>query len=238
MFQPMLLVDGISGLNRRMGFRKSARRNRRPRRDNRFSDVAAEVLRLEERCLMSNTDALVPMPDAYYKGDPNQVVWEDPSVPIKTITLTNNTDHTIFPILRDPNDVKGAGQGTGSYYDPKDAFQQDYRGYVGYATGGKNYLGLPPGDSITITVPLVFWNGARVFIATDPSFITNHLKEGAPNINNPFQYYEFENDGTPRLRRIDTEGKLSGNDPSFVGKVMWYHAKEGATPGSIAQASE
>ena len=51
MFDPMLLADGRSGLNRRKGSKDSLRPRRR--RANRRSQVAAEVMWLEERCLMS-----------------------------------------------------------------------------------------------------------------------------------------------------------------------------------------
>ena len=84
---------------------------------------------------------------------------------IKTLTLTNNSASTIYPILIDAN----TGQYTSLYYDPMDFHKQDYRAYVGYEQGGKNYLGLPPGATIVIQVPVVFWDSANLYFATDGS---------------------------------------------------------------------
>jgi hypothetical protein len=50
------------------------------------------------------------------------------NVPVKQITLYNNTKQTIYPFLYDPN----TGQSKdGGYYDPFDGHDQEYRGYIG-----------------------------------------------------------------------------------------------------------
>ena len=40
--------------------------------------------------------------------------------------------------------------------------------YIGYKNASGSRVGLLPGTSITVTVPLVFWDGARIFIGYDP----------------------------------------------------------------------
>ena len=76
----------------------------------------------------------------------------------KTFTITNNENHTIYPILYDPNTGKSTA---GGYYDPLDAHNQEYRGYIGYTANGHDYLGLQAHHSVTIDVPFVFWDSGR-----------------------------------------------------------------------------
>ena len=53
-------------------------------------------------------------------------------------------------------------------FDPFDPIVQEYRGYIGYRSAdGKDYLGLLPGQSITVNVPLAFWDAGRLIISTD-----------------------------------------------------------------------
>jgi hypothetical protein len=95
---------------------------------------------------------------------------------MKTVTFQNTTDQTIYPFLRDANTGIGAGAGgVGVYYDPQDFHNQEYRLYLGYVQNGKNYLGLLPHSSITVRVPVVFWNAENTYIATDG---TNLLTSG------------------------------------------------------------
>ncbi len=95
---------------------------------------------------------------------------------VKTITITNNSPtQTIYPFLRGQNSNQGEAHstvtgldytGTGEY-DPYDPTTQDYRGYIGYTDGTNDLAGLQPGHSITITVPMVFWDSGRIFFSTD-----------------------------------------------------------------------
>jgi hypothetical protein len=170
-------------------------------------------------------------------GDPNKVVWMGEGnlkPPAKTLTLINNSDHTVYPFLASANNA--AQSGTGSIYDPKDSWNQDYRGYIGY-TGqdGKNYLGLPAGQTITVPVPLVFWDAGRIYIATDSAYLTTDAQFGQPNPPiNPYQYYQSNQDGSETLRLHQQAGQLQ---PSKLnGVVMWYHAIVASGPRNDAPA--
>ena len=87
----------------------------------------------------------------------------------KTITITNN-DPTkyLYAFLEGENTRQAVGQYAGTAaFDPYDPSNQEYRGYVGFSQGGTNYAGLPPMTSITITVPLAFWDSGRIIFSTD-----------------------------------------------------------------------
>ena len=138
----------------------------------------AQVARLEDRLLMSK-DVVLEMPQAFGStekkpiyntvGSLSNVLFVSNSIvgatPMKAITITNNESHTIYPILDDPNTGKST---TGNYYDPIDMHNQEYRGYIGYTANGHDYLGLQAHHSVTIDVPLVFWDSGRAALATDP----------------------------------------------------------------------
>ena len=112
---------------------------------------------------------------------PSDVLWYDASATdpkyMKTITITNNSpDQTIYPFLEDANSrsplpgdpaPSPTYAGTGMF-DPFDPIIQEYRGYIGYRSAdGKDYLGLLPGQSITVNVPIAFWDAGRLIISTD-----------------------------------------------------------------------
>ena len=245
----MFTADRLSGLNLRLRFRNSARLSRRP--CNRRLQLAAEVSHLEQRCLMSRSvlgtqehvertkhkltspnDVLTPTnTPGIDKLD--QVFFDKlPAQAQKTITITNTSDENIYPILEDKNNAaayRAPGKTfDGSIYDPEDPQNQDYRGYIGYkAADGVNTLGLAPGQTITVNVPLVFWDAARMDITTDPTYITTTLKEGDAITNNPFQYYKFDADGTTQTKRF----WAPANGPAGTnGMVMWYHAPIARSP--------
>jgi hypothetical protein len=256
MKSPKLLSDGLSGLNRRRWFKNSSRARRRCVSYRPSS--TAEAALLEPRCLLSKVvfagSGPVDMPAPYNPtGNPNAVVWlgdsNHPAVPVKTITITNNlpavpgdpTANMLYPFLRDPND-HGSYQDpnqpfVGSAYDPEDPREQEYRGYVGYEMNGTNYLGLPAGASITITIPLVFWDGARIYVATNAKYLLTGYSWGAAITGNPFQYYKYGN-GTGTSPSDQT--LLSITDETMTGglqgKVMWYHATFGNAPLDEAPA--
>jgi hypothetical protein len=162
-----------------------------------------------------------------------------PRIPDKQITFTNNLTTTVYPFMRDAAatiDPMASGQKVPGpryqgEYDPIDQINEEYRGYIGYQLNGVNYLGLLPGMSITIDVPLVFWDGARCEIATDGTYLVNDLKvnSGEPlaPVPNPFQYYAFNKTGktdADRTARVALPAVSIGDAPAGVtkGMVMWY----------------
>jgi len=158
-------------------------------------------------------------------------------VPLKTITLTNNTEQTIYPILRAANSAGSDADKKIPKYDPADKLNQEYRGYIGYndPVTGKTYVGLLKGQTITIQVPLVFWDAARIYIATDGKdmfpAVDNLPEQSPPDFNsaNPFRYHEFMQDtatdrAEPTLRFA--EAAHSGGN----GMILWYHGR-GLKPG-------
>src|SRR5262249_57862038 len=75
-------------------------------------------------------------------------------LPLKTVTLHNNTEQTVYPILRAANSAASDADKTKPKYDPADPLNQEYRGYIGYTdqATGKTYVGLLAGHSITVQV--------------------------------------------------------------------------------------
>src|SRR6478736_7313519 len=57
-------------------------------------------------------------------------------IPLKTLRITNNTEQTVFPIMRDPNSNFLASNNAVGLYDPYDPVDKEYRGYIGYEQGG------------------------------------------------------------------------------------------------------
>jgi hypothetical protein len=150
-----------SGLNFR--FRSKDRARLRRRRVDRRLQVAAEVLLLEERCMLSLPGNQIPPTQISNKNlnvDLDKIIWNggDPLNPngvkyvpspsmdtqkgappggaMKTITLTDNGPTMIYPFIRDSNTAMNGSQ----YYDPQDLHPAagqslDFREYVGYQTG-------------------------------------------------------------------------------------------------------
>jgi hypothetical protein len=125
-------------------------------------------------------------------------------VPRKTLTITNNTDKTVYPIIRDENNPP---------YDPYDDTNKEYRGYIGYEQGGKYYFGLKKGESIQVSVPLVFWNGGRLAVGTDGQYLT---RPGLP-------------------ASYDSNAQRSITDAETGGVVMWYRAQTPVDPVSDSE---
>ncbi len=162
----------------------------------------------------------MPKPTATSRID---VLYFDASVPVKTITLINNTGDTVYPIIRAAN--SNAAPGGGALYDPHDPLNEEYRGYIGYVKNKKNYFGLPPSEKITVTIPLVFWDAGRVHIATNGATLCPAKPADDPN--NPYRFRTINKDNTPTARFIEQLGDGSG-------LVMWYHAKEAEAPTNDA----
>jgi hypothetical protein len=147
------------------------------------------------------------------------------TVPKKTLRITNNTDQTVYPIMRDPNSNTLASNSAVGLYDPYDLPNKEYRGYIGYSEGtgdnAKYYFGLKRRESVLVSIPLVFWNGARIGIGTDGKYL-------APTADpNPLRY-----DRTA-LRAItvsadDADEIASGSIQNGV--VMWYRSEIAKAP--------
>jgi hypothetical protein len=139
------------------------------------------------------------------------------AIPLKTLRITNNTLDTIYPILRDPNSNITEGTPVVGLYDPYDPPNKEYRGYIGYKdSDGKYYFGLKKGESILVSVPLVFWNGARIGVGTDGSFLT---PSGLPN---PLRY---DVNAHRAIAPAETSADTISN-----GVVLWYRAEVSQAP--------
>lgn len=139
------------------------------------------------------------------------------AVPVKTLTLQNNLPVTVFPVLRDGNGAATTNTPPIGLYDPYDPINVEYRGYVGYqGADGRFYFGLKPGQAVTLRIPLVFWDGARIGVVTDGRYLTP-----APGEPNPL-YYD------PNAERVIVAAEpappeLAGSPaPATNGVVMWY----------------
>jgi hypothetical protein len=133
------------------------------------------------------------------------------AVPLKTLRITNNTTGTVYPIMRDPNSNILKSNPAVGLYDPYDPPNKEYRGYIGYKDGTKYYFGLKSGQSILVSLPLVFWNGARIGIGTDGKYLT---PAGLPN---PLRW-------RPNGHRSITNAQTPN------GVVMWYRADIAEAP--------
>jgi hypothetical protein len=235
-FNARSVADRLPAITPRSRPRNNARR-RRAAPAARFS---ARDWVLEGRCLMTGIEMpLAPAgsPGRYDTvGGLSQVLFTGNAtvgnVPVKQITLYNNTAQTIYPFLYDPNTGKSTA---GGHYDPFDGINQEYRGYVGYKDGGKDYLGLQANHSITINVPLVFWDSGRAAIATDGADLLPtdlNTNKNSP-ITNPFFFFYKNLDGTDTARFVvDAASSTDG-----TGVVMYYHCKDANAaldPGSDA----
>ncbi|HEY7313353.1 MAG TPA: hypothetical protein VH643_28650 [Gemmataceae bacterium] len=199
---------------------------------------------LEDRCLLSGVlvpgNSNTPLKDLFWNGGAPQqgapytgpIVTAAPTV--KTITITNNSDQTIYPILRDANTGQDPANtnpnNPKNYYDPEDPIGQEYRAYIGYVgPDGKEYLGLPAGATITIRVPLVFWDAENTYIATDGTDLT---PANPTTQSNPFRY----NPSSARGVSLSTDSNswvtsfTDSTGTDSVGLVMFYHAATSQTP--------
>src|SRR5262249_2847537 len=116
--------------------------------------------------------------------------------------------------------------------DPADPLNQEYRGYIGYTdpVTGQVYVGLLVGQSITIQVPLVFWDAVRIYIASDAKdmfpAVDNRPEIGPDQKNspNPFRYHEFDQD-TPVDRTEKTARFVEAANSGGNGVILWYHGR-------------
>lgn len=192
----------------------------------------------------TTTDVLMPTPTIPVTTPPtdyatlNTLLWFGPSssdgtgnlpkLPVKTISFTNNSSQTVYPFLRGLNSTLTPNMSPDTaLYDPIDKFNEEYREYVGYKLGGVNYLGLPAGMTTTISVPLVFWDGGRIEIASDGTYILSNATDGTnPNgLPNPDEYQAYQKDGTQTPSAILPAVSASGGPAGATGLLMFYHSK-------------
>jgi hypothetical protein len=174
--------------------------------------------------------------------NPNGVQGITASPTVKTITITNTTDQTIYPILRDANtgqDPHNTNMSNPSnYYDPQDFHNQEYRAYIGYIQNGIQYLGLPAHATITIRVPLVFWDAENTYIATDGKDL---IPANPATNSNPFRYDPTSTRGVSISTDANSWVTASTiNKVPYTGLVMFYHDTTPLTPAldSPAQLTE
>jgi hypothetical protein len=144
------------------------------------------------------------------------------SVPVKTLRITNNSAVTMYPVMRSPNTGVTTAEPVVAIYDPYDPPNMEYRGYIGYKEGTQYYFGLKPGQSILVTLPLVFWNGARIGVGTDGEFLAPGT--GVPNP----QHYDSN------AQRSITLAPTS-DDTIPNGAIMWYRANVAMAPADDAE---
>ena len=214
----MLPTDWLIWLKDRSRSRNSARRRCRDRMRHGWS---GDWL-LEDRFLLSGlvmpTDTVPSskgVMGVLYDGG---LVTPTPATQqyVKHITITNNSPETIYPFLEDANnrtalagDPAPAPNYTGTgMFDPFDPLNHEYRGYIGYTqqVNGQTvtYMGLLPGNAITINVPLVFWDAGRIDITTDSADL-----KGTGENGNPFLYFDQSTQAT-------YYGSVSGNTLTFT----------------------
>jgi hypothetical protein len=202
----------------------------RSRQAKRGSTVALEVAMLEDRRLLSGATFNVGT-NAYQVStvvnDPSQLMFmggtakgqDWGAVPTKTFTFTNNSTvshQTIYPFLYTPNDNQ--------VYDPIDTNNEEYRIYAGYTQNGNTYLGVPWGQSVTINVPFVFWNGGRADVATDGAHLIPKPSEVIGL--NPFNF-NYAKGGVPAGIYIGANGVVSSTDHAVL---MYYHSYDKGGP--------
>ncbi len=208
----------------------------------------AQVSALEDRCLMSADPAVpansnVPLDRIFWNGGgptnpasppPQFIAGINQAPPVKTITITNASDQTIFPILRGANTgrlpTNTNPNNPQDLYNPQDYVNQEYRAYIGYVnTSGQQTLGLPAYATITFAIPLVFWDSERTYIATDGQDL---IPAPGPGVQNPFHYDATSDRGVSLSTDPNSwVHSLSIGGAPATGLVMFYHA---TTPQGIA----
>jgi len=202
---------------------------------------------LEDRCLLSAANGPYQFPMAVNPPDPNKpynsvtqmsdVLYSGVSGTYqKTITIYNNSPtQWIYPFLSGELTRQAVSpyQGT-SAFDPYDPSTQEYRGYIGYTPDGTtDDAGLPPLTSITITVPLAFWDSARINFSTDGA--DQFTTVGAPSppgpVGVPFNflytntqaiYYGSINSSNPnQLNFTPIYNSFSPTSPYMPSTAMW-----------------
>ena len=143
-------------------------------------------------------------------------------VPRKTLRITNNTAHTVYPIMRDPNSAtidKTSTHPVG-LYDPYDDANKEYRGYIGYKEGkGRPQILLRPETRRKHprehSAGLLEWRPHRHRDRWP-------IPDAEPKDPNPLRY-------RPTARRSIANAETSA-DTIPNGVVMWYRADTAEAP--------
>ncbi|MBN8248665.1 MAG: hypothetical protein J0L84_14650, partial [Verrucomicrobia bacterium] len=139
------------------------------------------------------------------------------AIPVKTLTIQNNTPVTLFPILRDGNGAATTNVPPTGLYDPYDPINVEYRGYVGYQDADQGfYFGLRPGQAVTLRIPLVFWDGARIGVVTDGRYLTPAAGEPNP------LHFDFNSERVIVAAEPAPPELASSPAMATNGVVMWY----------------
>jgi hypothetical protein len=210
-------------------FRRSARRRRATAPQGWIRDC-----HLEERCLLTsgvpfpgpfvqNLDQVFPSAD-YLTGTSYE----------KTITITNNSPtQYLYAFLEGVNSRQAVApyQGTAAF-DPYDPSNQEYRGYIGYTDGTNNYAGLPPLSTITVTVPLAFWDSGRIIFSTDGAdqFSTYGGAISGTPTGAPFNFLSADTQAT-------FFGDIDSSNPSQLNFTPIYNSFD-ATNGGVPTTSK
>jgi hypothetical protein len=218
-------------------------KRRAPRRGGTpLSENGARDWLLEDRCLPSSSP--VPMPSPPNASGLKQIFWDggvplnpaspyqsfQQTPPVKTITITNNsTSDTIYPMLRDAN--TGIDPSTNKAYDPQDLPGREFRAYIGYQSGTSKYLGLQHGQSITIQIPLVFWDSDNLYITNDS---TDLLTPGGPYGYSTSQNTLFYVVGQAPDGDYQTSWVI--NSAGGNGLIMFYYSPTSVTVAEDAPA--
>ena len=130
--------------------------------------------------------------------------------------------------------------GQKALYDPLDTLNQGYRGYIGEVDpNNPNQVdaGLQPWHQVTVQLPLVFWDGARVFFATNGTGTLQSASDPGNPLNSadPWQFnaaapafMPLPGDAYSATFADPAEGPTSANS---AGRVLWYHDSNGNLTG-------
>src|SRR5262249_14621741 len=118
-------------------------------------------------------------------------------------------------------------------YDPKDGLNQTYRGYIGEKDASGSFsLALLPGHQATVMVPIAFWDGGRLYFATNgPVPLSSASDPGNPLQNNTEWFYDPTKPSylvaptdlkpTPLYGANFQDPVTQYANPNAV--VLWYH---------------
>jgi hypothetical protein len=156
-----------------------------------------------------------------------------------------------FDDSANPNPTKGSGamatatisvrQATDkptALYDPLDNYNEGYRGYIGEVDpNNPNQVdaGLQPYHQVTVQLPLVFWDGARIFFASNGSKpLQSESDPGNPIQNSDL--WKFNPQAPAYLPLPNMPYSATFADPATGisnanGRVLWYHDSNGSFTG-------
>ncbi len=136
-------------------------------------------------------------------------------------------------------------------YDPMDGRNQTYRGYIGEKNSeGKYELGLLPGHQATVQLPIAFWDGGRLYFATNGALPLQRADDPGNPLQNNKEWFFDPAQPSYVVAPSDSEHPTpySANFPDPVtdeanenAMVLWYHNPAEANDfgfGTPAQLTE